>query len=78
MDLKIAGKKGILIPTPGQPEQEYLGERLNASEHFVVQNQDTLNISQAVEQLAMIEAPNPSKKSSTLLNAAIDDLFDLL
>ncbi|MBS1559740.1 MAG: glycosyltransferase [Bacteroidetes bacterium] len=28
MDLAVLGKKAIFIPTPGQPEQEYLAERL--------------------------------------------------
>lgn len=44
MDLHHLGKQGILIPTPGQPEQEYLGEWLvAATRDFVVVSQDELS-----------------------------------
>lgn len=45
MDLAIAGKKALLIPTPGQPEQEYLAERLMARGFFLYQDQAWLNLS---------------------------------
>lgn len=45
MDLAIAGKKALLIPTPGQPEQEYLAASLMARGFFFYQNQATLNLS---------------------------------
>lgn len=44
MDLAIAGKKALLIPTPGQPEQEYLAVSLMARGLFLYQNQVSLNL----------------------------------
>jgi uncharacterized protein (TIGR00661 family) len=34
MDLLALGKKALLIPTPGQPEQEYLANSLLIKQHF--------------------------------------------
>lgn len=44
MDLAANGKRAILIPTPGQTEQEYLAECLAQQNHFVVQNQDSIDL----------------------------------
>lgn len=50
MDLAILQKKAILIPTPGQPEQEYLAKRCERhSWAIVVPAQIDLAISDAVE-----------------------------
>lgn len=46
MDLLSLGKKGILIPTPGQPEQEYLGQQLAEKKRFLISAQKTLNLSE--------------------------------
>jgi UDP-N-acetylglucosamine:LPS N-acetylglucosamine transferase len=51
MDLKHLGKKAILIPTPGQPEQEYLAHRLREDPQFEVYPQDQLDLSTAIEKL---------------------------
>lgn len=39
MDLAVAGKRAILVPTPGQPEQEYLGEHLRERDGWQVLKQ---------------------------------------
>jgi uncharacterized protein (TIGR00661 family) len=44
MDLTVLGKKAILVPTPGQTEQEYLAEYHNTKEQFIVQQQNELNL----------------------------------
>lgn len=44
MDLLQVGTKAILIPTPGQPEQIYLGERLSGHPQFVIQKQGQVDI----------------------------------
>lgn len=44
MDLAVLGKKAILIPTPGQTEQEYLAEYHSKKELFEVQNQSHLDL----------------------------------
>lgn len=44
MDLASLKKKAILIPTPGQTEQEYLARFLAERRFFVAQKQDALDI----------------------------------
>ncbi len=44
MDLVVMKKKAILVPTPGQTEQEYLGDYLSANKSFYVVNQEQLNL----------------------------------
>lgn len=52
MDLAILGnKKAILIPTPGQTEQEYLGEYFARQGVFLCQNQDKIDLETALQEL---------------------------
>jgi uncharacterized protein (TIGR00661 family) len=51
MDLAIMGKPAILIPTPGQTEQEYLADHLSRQKLFVVQEQDKIDLELALEQV---------------------------
>jgi uncharacterized protein (TIGR00661 family) len=51
MDLVFLNKKAILIPTPGQTEQEYLAHHFEQQGIFVCQQQDTLDIEAALEQI---------------------------
>ncbi len=46
MDLAATGKPAILVPTPGQTEQEYLADRLAKGGSFVIQKQATLDLAQ--------------------------------
>lgn len=52
MDLAALGKKAILIPTPGQTEQEYLADFLSEQHFFVKQKQEALNIEQGIRDLS--------------------------
>jgi len=52
MDLAGLGKKAILIPTPGQTEQEYLAEILAGQNLFVAQKQDALDLDNGIRQLS--------------------------
>lgn len=49
MDLAVLGKKAILIPTPGQTEQEYLAEMLAANGKYYCQKQDDLDLGSALK-----------------------------
>ena len=51
MDLVHLQKKAIIIPTPGQTEQEYLARHFEKMGGFVVQNQRDLNLKKAVEKI---------------------------
>jgi len=49
MDLGVIGTKALLIPTPGQIEQEYLGDYHNTLGTFYSVRQDNVNIKEDVE-----------------------------
>jgi predicted glycosyltransferase len=51
MDLTRLEKKAFLIPTPGQPEQEYLAQYMQEQAYFPFQKQDLFDLS-AVMQIA--------------------------
>ena len=51
MDLACMGKKAILIPTPGQPEQEYLAKRCEENSWAYVANQSNFNLKEALEEV---------------------------
>jgi uncharacterized protein (TIGR00661 family) len=50
MDLVLTGKKAILIPTPGQTEQEYLAEHLHNNEIFFTVSQSDLDLKKNLEE----------------------------
>jgi UDP:flavonoid glycosyltransferase YjiC (YdhE family) len=52
MDLAALGKKAIIIPTPGQTEQEYLGRYLHEKKIFYCVNQKNINLRQSIDAAA--------------------------
>lgn len=52
MDLATLGKKAILIPTPGQTEQEYLGTYLHKQGIFFCARQKQFNLLQSLNEIA--------------------------
>lgn len=50
MDLAALGKKAILVPTPGQTEQEYLADYHLKEGHFYSQSQHEFNLVKAIEE----------------------------
>jgi UDP:flavonoid glycosyltransferase YjiC (YdhE family) len=51
MDLSVWKRPCLLIPTPGQPEQEYLGNYLSDNKWAKVVNQKNLNIVEQLEEI---------------------------
>lgn len=51
MDLAGLNKKAVLIPTPGQTEQEYLAKMLAEQALFVTQHQNALDLDAGIRQL---------------------------
>lgn len=49
MDLAVLGKKAIFIPTPGQPEQEYLAQKFMESKVAYAVDQEKLDLTDALE-----------------------------
>ena len=56
MDIAITGNKAILVPTPGQTEQEYLAQKLSGEGVFYATTQEKLNISNAFEKAEAAKA----------------------
>ena len=50
MDLAVWKKPCVLIPTPGQPEQEYLGEYIELNNWALVSSQKELSIKNQIEE----------------------------
>jgi uncharacterized protein (TIGR00661 family) len=48
MDLAVLGKPAILIPTPGQTEQEYLAQRFEELGIYHLQSQNSMDLKQAL------------------------------
>jgi hypothetical protein len=55
MDLAMMGKKAILIPTPGQGEQEYLGQWLMKKGFFYIVTQNNVNIEKDIRAAASFQ-----------------------
>lgn len=53
MDLIILKRTAILVPTPGQPEQEYLAEYYQMRKLFVIQQQSSFSLTDALSQLSV-------------------------
>lgn len=75
MDLAILGKKALLIPTPGQPEQEYLASRAAGNRWAMVQSQDELSLLQAWDQLAKSPSFPIERHNGNLLEDLISELI---
>jgi uncharacterized protein (TIGR00661 family) len=58
MDLFLLQKKAIIIPTPGQPEQEYLAWWLDSKGYFVKTDQDKLLLENAFKKLQSVKFSN--------------------
>ena len=72
MDLMALQKKSILIPTPGQTEQEYLARHLMQNKYALCIEQDRFNLAVALQTATTFPYhPFPSD-SSTLLRKAIE------
>lgn len=77
MDLAALGRSALIIPTPGQEEQEYLGRLHARTGRFVVQAQD------AVDLRAALHAPDIARQrlvtaDGQLLERALEDLAALI
>lgn len=73
MDLLVLEKKAILIPTPGQKEQEYLATYLSEKKWFYSCDQEKINLARAM-QLAF-DPPVYSFKNPSQLKVNIERLI---
>lgn len=75
MDLHKLGKKAILIPTPGQTEQEYLATRATKKGYAVSMQQHTMNIKDAFVQARAISGFPADEFTTIRLAAAVEELL---
>ena len=61
MDLISLQKSAIIIPTPGQTEQEYLADYLSRKNLFVSQYQNQINIEEGIKDLSSKKIMIPRK-----------------
>lgn len=74
MDLAKIGKTAILIPTPGQPEQEYLAAYFESKNIFYQQSQKELNLEKALSEVnnfTGIKTRSKEDKLSTTLESVL-------
>ena len=71
MDYAALGVKALIVPTPGQPEQEYLARYAQAKRCAIYQRESAINLQKAVEEQEVLSGfPNPD--GDGLLQSAID------
>jgi UDP:flavonoid glycosyltransferase YjiC (YdhE family) len=67
MDLATLGKRAILVPTPGQTEQEYLANYLSGQSIFYTTTQNDFNLETAFDKV---------KETAGVLNPSPKDLLE--
>jgi uncharacterized protein (TIGR00661 family) len=75
MDLITLSKSAILIPTPGQTEQEYLATSLKEKGIMYSENQNNFNLNRAVHEMKSYTRKFDFDNSSLLLSKAIDEVI---
>ena len=79
MDLLPLGKRCIFIPTPGQSEQEYLGEWMRSNKYAVVVTQQKFSLPAALAEALAMQVPNLSQtKNEQLLQDVITEVQDVI
>lgn len=74
MDLAVLGKKAILIPTPGQTEQEYLARFLAEKAWVISREQKSFELMEALKAVDKINSL-PHVRPNAFLPQAIADLL---
>lgn len=62
MDLATTGAKAVMVPTPGQPEQEYLAKLLHNQKTVYSVTQDKFELKDAIEQSRKYNGFKPVKE----------------
>ena len=76
MDLARVGKPAILIPTPGQTEQEYLAELWSDKGAFSVWTQEAFDLSRALAEAGRLEGIAPGLFPEGGLPEAVKSLMN--
>ncbi len=74
MDLVATRRPAVLIPTPGQTEQEYLAYYLQQKQWFVSATQNNFNLEKLIPQI-LNTTPVVIELHADLLNSAVDEFL---
>jgi len=77
MDLACLGVPAIIVPTPGQTEQEYLGKLMDEKKIHLSMNQDQLELEVAFDSISNYSGLN-IKNNYVILADELQQVFDLL
>ncbi len=77
MDLDALGRTALIIPTPGQAEQEYLGRLHARTGRFIMQSQGSIDLKAALDK-ASGPFHTTTPRSNTGLERALKELADML
>lgn len=78
MDLVALGKQAAFIPTPGQPEQEFLAEKYMQQGIANYATQNEANLATLLENYSNYKGFGQYTPDSTLLDTAVDDFLALV
>jgi hypothetical protein len=79
MDLVEHGKKALLIPTPNQTEQEYLGYYLDSLNHFVSKEQNkAFDLCLALDEIKHTKIFSPPWKTTESVARIIESMGQLI
>jgi len=76
MDLVTLGRNAVLVPTPGQTEQEYLARHLSTDRSFYIITQDKFNLSLALQAGLQLSVHKDFRNDLFLLAARITGLHE--
>ena len=74
MDLVALGRNAILVPTPGQTEQEYLAGHLSADGLFISLEQETFSLNTAIKAGKKLSGLINFRNDPSLLEDAVSGL----
>lgn len=75
MDIAMLGKKSILVPTPGQTEQEYLAKYLSGKKLAVSINQDEFSIHESLAIAAKTEFVIPEVSTDNSFRQTVEGFY---
>ncbi|MDA0987347.1 MAG: glycosyltransferase [Bacteroidetes bacterium] len=78
MDLSVLEKKAILVPTPGQTEQEYLATYHKSKNNFYFVDQNKFNLKDILNIKTSLKDYKYPKNTSSSLNKIIKDFLQHL
>jgi len=78
MDLAAMGKKAVLLPTPGQTEQEYLARYLQQQGLFATVSQKNFQLSEAIGEMTKQMNPPVTATDFTMFRPVVDQFIDAL